>query len=90
MKLLAATYEDAQLDHERKTKAVFVCLRIKQIWKRRTKKWGGGGDNEKLYKKRLLRSLSFMSTTMADNHEEKAYNILKPFLEEHILRGRLK
>ncbi len=43
---ISEIFAEAKLEKTRQLKAVYLTLRIRQMWKRRKNRWGHGLDNE--------------------------------------------
>ena len=66
MKTIAKKFSHAKLEKTKHLKAVFLTLRIRQMWKRRRKRWAQGSENE--FKKKS----KFIFTCISNAAEKSA------------------
>lgn len=52
MKTIAGKFSNAKLEKTKHLKAVFLTLRIRQMWKRRNKRWNQRAEAENEFKKK--------------------------------------
>ena len=78
--MIALKYEEANIKREKKLKGQYMVLKIKNMWKKRNRRWGGEKPKQHRNKIRYF----FYSYGLAMNfcQEYRARELLKPLLIE--------
>jgi hypothetical protein len=74
--MLKKNYEKANYLYEVKLKTAYLCIKICNIWKKRTRKYGG----DHMYTYKMRRFFTFHAMKSKDTLEERA----KPFIEKFL------
>lgn len=78
--MIALKYEDANTRKEKKLKGQYMVLVIKNMWKKRNRRWGG--EKSVQHRNRIRHYFYTYGLAMNFCHYTRAKDLLKPLLVE--------